>query len=96
MPGQFERTETLGICEGDGLVSARYQGTTVIDLDFHGLPLFRPREPLEPGTGANAGRLTQTARDAFRALSQVRGSPGRLSPTGPDGPLVAGGQGVAG
>ncbi len=25
--------------------------------------------------GANAGRLAQTARDAFRALSQVRGSP---------------------
>ena len=25
--------------------------------------------------GANAGRLVQTARAAFRALSQVRGSP---------------------
>jgi hypothetical protein len=40
-----------------------------------GLPLSRPREPREPGTGANVCRLPRTARDAFRALSQVRGSP---------------------
>ena len=32
-------------------------------------------QKLEPGTGANAGRFPQTACDANRALSQVRGSP---------------------
>jgi hypothetical protein len=73
--GGFERTETLGICEGDDLVSARYHGTTVIDLDFHGLPLSRPREPREPDTGANVCRLPQTDRDDFRAFLQARGFP---------------------
>ena len=63
---------------------------------FQGLPLSRPREPREPGTGANAGRLSRPARDAFRALSQVRGSPVDSFRPGRDGPFVAGGQGVAG
>jgi hypothetical protein len=48
-----------------------------------------------PGAGANVCRLPRTERDAVRPFSQVR-LPGRLSPTGPDGPFVAGGQGVAG
>jgi hypothetical protein len=35
---------------------------------------FSPMEPREPRTGAKAGRLAQTVRDAVRALLQVRGS----------------------
>ena len=65
----------------------------LVDMGVAPLP---PGEPREPGTAANAGRLARTARDAFRALLQVRGSPaGSLRP-GQTVPFVAGGQGVAG
>jgi len=59
---------------GDTPVNLQGQGS-VVDLGWHEAAPLLPREPREPGTGANAGRFPQTARDAFRALSQVRGSP---------------------
>jgi hypothetical protein len=53
---------------------SRAMESSLIFVDM-GLPLSRPREPREPGTGANVCRLPRTDRDAFRAFLQVRGSP---------------------
>ena len=53
---------------------SRDMESSLILVDM-GCPSPARRSHGEPETGANAGRLTKTDRDAFRALLQVRGSP---------------------
>ena len=82
--------------EGDGFVSVRCRVHAVVDLDCHGLPLSRPREP----RGARYGsQRMQTPPDCPRRLQGVVADerlPGRLPRIRPDRPFVTGGQGVAG
>ena len=87
MPDEPEALSLLALLL---LTSARTHART----DADGNPVTR-----EPRGATNGSQRRSTPPDCPRRLQGVVAGerlPGRLSPTGPDGPFVTGGQGVAG